>query len=264
MRRLLVLMFSLIAIGCTGSAEIHPELLKRPNPTSNKKIKVMVIDTGIVPHELIVPYLEPKWVSNIVDYRFKVTTDSAESHGTHIAGVILFGDLENGPEPVCGEVELHSCNYYNGADNVTDSIKCMNRALELKVDFVNYSSGGTTKYPDELAVIQKLSRNGIKIIVAAGNERSQLSKHPYYPASYALEDLTIQNLIAVGNIDTWGNKVNSSNFTGGIVVDYGDKITSTYGFNHFVKMTGTSQATAMYTHRLLLRKCKQIQMNLEK
>lgn len=234
---------------------------KKPTAVSGQKIKVMIIDTGVAPHYMIKPYLPKEHEIDQKDYPLDQSYCSGErycSHGTHIAGIILFGDQNRKSEPACGEVEIYSCNFYSDKDNIiADTTKCFERALKMDVDFVNYSAGGEGSTEEESNSLKMLSARGIKVVVAAGNEKSDLDTKPYYPAIYS-EDPEFDNLIPVANMEYNGIKAVTSNYTGGIVFDYGTDIKSTSGTDNFEYQTGTSQAAAMYTHRLVMKRCKQI------
>ncbi len=218
----------------------------------NKRITVMVIDTGVNRHKDLKPYLEPVTDTEI-DY-----IDN-HGHGTHVAGIIAFGDQNKSKMAVCPEVQIISCKYYNTgptSDVLDKTLACLKRAVDLKVDYVNYSSGGQDFNKNEHDLIMKITQQGAKMIVAAGNDGKELLN--FYPARYAfLED--IDNLIPVGNLEYSGSTAKTSNFTGGMVYDYGTQILSTYETDQYAFMTGSSQAAAMYTHRLLLKQCKKIQ-----
>jgi len=242
-----------------------PPPYQKPDSLSKRKIKVMVIDTGVAPHYMLRQYLNAEWSSDEFNYPNDDGSNisTAKDHGTHVAGIILLGDQQKKIEPVCGEVELYSCRFYNplalGSDNIKSTVTCLKKALRLDVDFLNYSAGGKDSSEEEKEIIKTISSSGTKIIVAAGNESSSYEITPYYPAGY-FQDPTIENLIPVGNLTDKGERLASSSFTGGIIFDYGTKIKSTLKMRSLGFMTGTSQAAAMYTHRLIMRKCGQIKI----
>ena len=239
-------------------------------PVAPKPIKVMVIDTGVSPHLLIKSYLPKGWEQFPVDYptnRPEVTADIAIHHGTNIAGIILFGNQDKPDAVACENVVVYSCSFYDKSntdeENVQKTANCLRRAIILNVDFVNYSAGGPGGNPIEEKLISILSANGTKIVVAAGNDAKPWDKTSYFPAQYTLKNYSLENLIPVGNIDYEGHRAVTSNYTGGIVYDYGTNIRSTVGMKSFDFMSGTSQAAAMYTHRLVLKRCMQIQSETE-
>lgn len=229
----------------------------------SERIKVMIVDTGVTPHALIAPYLQKGYQNDKTDYidESAYANNDAFSHGTHIAGIILYGNQEDHPTPVCSQVEVYSCAFYSpgrNGNNIENTKRCFVKALVLGMSYVNYSAGGGEPSDDEHLILRALSDRGTKIVVAAGNEEVSYKYHKYYPAMYNSEDPFMENVIPVANLTNDGNRTKSSSFDGGMIFDYGTHIKSTYGFNKYSYMTGTSQAAAMYTHRLLLRKCEQI------
>lgn len=211
--------------------------------TCAAKIRVISIDTGIdKSHEEINLHL-PKNPINILDYQ------DYHGHGTHIAGLIL--------NNTCPEVELESCSWFsivNPNGDYKDYINCLRNAILEKPDFINISSGGPNYDQEEFNLLTILSNMGVKIIVAAGNNGKDLSKTTnYYPAKYK-----IKNLIPVGNLYSNGERNITSNY--GLeneVWEPGTEINSTLPYNKYGRMTGTSQATAKYTNKLLLQKCNE-------
>jgi len=183
-----------------------------------------------------------------------VAEQDNNGHGTHIAGIIM--------KHVCPEVKLLSCVYYSKAntdkENVASEINCFKSVLKLNPNIVNYSSGGSGNNKEEYEIIKKLSDKGIKIVVAAGNDGQDLSnvqsKYNYYPAQY-----NIKNLIPVGNLKEDGTRNPSSNYgLKNMVWEVGTNIISNYLNYTYVKMSGTSQAAAARTNRLLKEMCNEI------
>lgn len=202
-----------------------------------KRIVVYETDSGVD-----ISHLEIRKHINIANWEKEDYIDT-NFHGTHIAGLILDG--------VCEEVELISCKYMDKKVNALDkSIECFKKALNLHVDIINYSSGGLEYSKEEYMVLKQLSDKGIKIIVAAGNNGQDLMLYDYYPAKYKLT-----NVIVVGNLD--GNKRNqSSNYNlPGMVWEKGTNIWSTWPANSYSSMTGSSQAAAIHTNKLLKEMC---------
>jgi len=203
--------------------------------TNAKDISVMMIDTGV-------SLSHPEIASHMVQddpLDFIVLHD----HGNHIAGIIL--------KDTCKEVKLHSCNYYHHTKykSTSDfSNECFKRALDLKVDYINYSSGGKEFLAEEKELIQKLLKRGVKIVVAAGNDG--LNRPNYYPAKYEL-----LGLIVVGNLDKNGLRHYTSNYGfKDMVWEIGTDIVSTLP-NGTGMMTGTSQSTAVKMNKLLKEAC---------
>lgn len=157
-------------------------------------------------------------------------------HGTHVAGIIQ----SNAPE-----AQLMVLKYFDpqapGEHNMINTVKAIRYAIKMKVQIINYSGGGTSKYPDEELAIREAQAQGILFVAAAGNERSNSDLHGFYPADYKLS-----NIISVTAIDENRKVLPSSNY-GSRSVDIaapGKDIVSSLPGGKFGTMTGTSQATA--------------------
>lgn len=118
-------------------------------------------------------------------------------------------------------------------DKLSDAI---NEAIKQKPDIINISGGGTDALDRERLAVNAAISKGIVIIASAGNNKSDLDKNcNYYPACYP-------GVVIIGNIYPSSNH--------GKIVNYWMKgVNITAGG---VTMTGTSQAAAMYTHKLAL------------
>lgn len=200
-----------------------------------KDIVIMSIDTGT---DLSHSFIKEHSI-NINDDDYK----DFNGHGTHVAGSIL--------KNTCSQVKFISCRYYyeNWEKPLKNSLDCLKHAIDLKVDYVNFSSGGHGQNLIEKQLIETLIQNGTKVIVAAGNEHQYRGE--YYPANYR-----IPGLIVVGNLKSKGEKHKLSNYGyEGMVWEIGTKIESTLPNGQFGIMTGTSMATAVHTNKLLRQEC---------
>lgn len=225
----------------------------------NKNVVVAVVDTGI---QFDHPFLKDniyvvggKASKNNygVDFSFKTKTatpNDTHGHGTHVSGII---------KSIFPEVKILALKYYNpqasGQANLDATIRCLEYAVDMNVDIINYSGGGPEPSIEELRVLKKAEKKGILVIAAAGNERSNidLRKNAYYPASYGLS-----NIITVGAHDKNVKLIPSSNY-GKYSVDIaapGHRIKSAVPRSGAGYMTGTSQATAFVTGVASLIKSK--------
>jgi len=176
-------------------------------------------------------------------------------HGTHIAGLIL--------KDTCANVVLYSCKYFDpknkGNDNMKRTINCFNIASTMNLDAIVYAGGGTDSNDEERAAIKKLDAAGVVIFVAAGNEHSDLSVAPYYPASYGFP-----NMVIVGNLykdepnDIVKIAHSSNRNMAGMAFQNGTGVKSTLPHNTTGPMTGTSQATAIMANKFLKFRCKEL------
>lgn len=208
-----------------------------------RPIKVLVIDTGIYPHALLKKYIKDKPNRHYED---------SNGHGTHIAGIVMFGDMERPEKKICENVELYSCKFFyneKGIDPVDETIKCLRYALELKPDIINYSASGNQSSDEEKELIGKIINKGTKFLVAAGNNGINNNKM-YFPAGY-----DIPGMIVVSNKDYTGSRVPNSNWQSNSIYEYGHNILSTAPDGKFKVLSGTSQATAMKTHKIIQEIC---------
>jgi subtilisin family serine protease len=215
-------------------------------------VTVAVVDTGIdynhdelsnaIKHNLLEVINKKDDDKNgfIDDYMgWDFTTDDNlpydfNGHGTHIAGLI-----HNKNE--C--VKILPLRYYNdstsGILNLNNTVRSINYAINSKVDIINYSSGGPDPAPAERYAIRDAQKAGILFISAAGNSGWDLKTHPYYPASYPLN-----NIISVSAINKNGYLSPASNYNANVSA-LGINVLSTLPGNKHGTMSGTSQATAI-------------------
>lgn len=204
------------------------------------KLKVVVIDTGIDYNH--------KDLSKRVPKEYKVAEQMDDhGHGTHIAGIINTG--------ACDGVELIPCKYYyvggSGYNNLSNEIECIVKATKIKANVINLSGGGEDPSGAEAVAIQAFVKQGGVFIAAAGNDGRSLDERGYYPACYE-----IPNLVIVGSITAEGKQVSSSNYGKKVKFEVGQSVTSTLPGNRYGKMSGTSQATANYTKKVVYGWCK--------
>ena len=255
----------------------------------NKDIIVAVIDTGIdVNHEDLkaniwknpkeIPgnnidddgncYIDDVYGWNFVSSSTKQIRKSEEckgktgdnkvydthGHGTHIAGIIgAVGGNGKGLSGVAPKVSLMALKYYspndNGKNNLQNTVKAIEYAVKNGAHIINYSGGGLEGNPYEEKAIQEAERKGILFVAAAGNEKSNMDKSGYYPASYQLS-----NILSVTATDPSDKVLKSSNWGKKTVHKSapGINILSTLPGGKYGRMTGTSQATAVATGAAVL------------
>ncbi len=170
-------------------------------------------------------------------------------HGTHIVG-ILGAEANNGKGIVgiAPEVSIMVLKYFDpqspGSDNLKNTIKSIYYAANNGAQIINYSGGGLEYSQEEYDAVDYARKKGILFVAAAGNERSDSDKSPYYPADYSLD-----NIISVTAFNPSQEVLSSSNW--GIdsvdIAAPGQNILSTLPGNSYGFMTGTSQATAFVT-----------------
>ncbi len=242
-----------------------------------KKIKVAVIDTGIDESLLKGNSYCPEGHKDFTG----VGMVDNHGHGTHISGIVdqyakdfIFKPGKNFKD--IDKLEIAYCQiiikYYDPkqsyGDNLKQTIKSFKWAIEQNVDIINYSGGGTEYSKEENEVIQEALNKGIKVVAAAGNERSNIDKHKYYPAMYDKRIYVVGNLVT-NNTELIPKKsviegkttnllelkrdiAASSNYGESINTwELGTSILSRLPRASYGYMTGTSQATAIKTGKLV-------------
>ena len=223
--------------------------------SQDKQIVVAVIDTGIRDESL--PYL----CKDRVDFSGKGIYDTW-SHGTNVAGLIERG--ANGAD-YCQMIIKFTDPLQDKSISALNNIRLSFRyAIDHKVDIINYSGGGESPDDEEKKLVIEALDAGITLVVAAGNEHSNLNKKcDYYPACYD------KRIIVVGNLGVNGKRAKTSNYeksyklNGKLI-----KVPKNRVIKHFVigtdqeangiKLTGTSQATAIVTGRLIKERSVQL------
>lgn len=181
-------------------------------------------------------------------------------HGTHISGLIdqyarnyMFSQKD--PKKIY-DVPINYCQivlkFLNTAKDMTDSLdntrKALRYAIDMNVDMINYSAGGTDFDKQERNLIVEALDKGIKVVVAAGNERSDINKHKYYPAMYDKRIYRVGNLMSESPREI----ASSSNYGTGVTYwEKGYNVLSTLPGGTYGLMTGTSQSAAIKSGKLV-------------
>lgn len=222
-----------------------------------KPIVIAVIDTGIdskmINHNSLCK-------SGHKDFTGTGLRDS-HGHGTHISGIIdqyaknyIFSFKES-PSKI-DSIRANYCQiiikFYDPQDHSLDHIsnitKSFKWAIKQKVDIINISGGGIGYSSEERAVVLEALNKGIKIVAAAGNEGANIDKNKYYPAMYDKRIFVVGNLVNshsrnIAETSNYGKSVNTW--------EVGTRVFSRMPNKTFGFMTGTSQATAVKSGKLI-------------
>lgn len=220
--------------------------------SEKRPLKIAVVDTGLDRND-------PRFSKILCKMGHRNftngTTDTQDTHGhgTHIVGLIKQYAGESG---YCLVILKFYDAMASGDKNLNSSIEAFKWASQIGVDIVNFSGGGSSYVSSEHEAIQAAKKT--VFVVAAGNESQdiRMPQNKYYPASYELP-----NVFVVGNIKKEGFRVPSSNYGDPrIIWEVGENLISTMPCNNVKadlysncegKMTGTSQATAVHTGKLV-------------
>lgn len=206
-----------------------------------KTIVIAVIDTGIdaASNSKLCKFGHKSFVKSLPN-----PLQDTVGHGTHVAGIIA---KTAGQGNYC----IVSIKYHNpdgvGMENSYNLAKSIQYATDIKVDFMNISAGGKGPASYERDAIERALDSGIKVVVAAGNEHDDLDKDcNYFPACYDTR------IILVGNLENNQTLASSSNYGNRITRwEIGQYVMSTLPGGHTGYMSGTSQATAVATGKLV-------------
>lgn len=253
--KMLLILTSFIYCGSLSALDLPSRTRELPQVHSNVpgEIRVMVVDTGVGYNHKIDSFVQ----------RSESDNEDSHGHGTHITGIILNGQFFN--DTVCKNVKIFSCKFYfgenGGAKNEAATTKCFKKAIDLKIDVINYSAKGNSVNMEEYLTVKKFTDNNGILVTAVGNEHDTLRDHEYYPADYGLYSrsgrpkldrvLPVQAMCG-GNICDYSNR-DPNAFT-----EPGEAIYSSLPDNKFGYAHGTSQAAALLTHKLIKFKCSNI------
>jgi subtilisin family serine protease len=224
----------------------------KPQVCNKKPIIVAVIDTGFGVDTMRLNVKLCKFGhkdftdgATSLEYNTKdgVPVDS-HGHGTHIAGIIdAFGKKAN--INYCLVIlKYYVPNAYD-ATNLANTIKAINYAKNIHADYINYSGGGPMKSDEEVTAVKEFLDQGGKFLAAAGNEGSNLDWRHFYPAQ---DD---PRVTIVGAVDDKGERIPMSNFGKDVKRTELGKNVKVCDESMCMTMSGTSQATAIATGKML-------------
>jgi len=239
MKKLLIFKISLLLCftSCRKEDAYKETIINREPAILETRVKVAIIDTGITLNDTTTKFLCKTGHKDFVGGGI----EDKHGHGTNIAGIVS-RNLDT--TKFCLVIYRYYSNGSQAFSNLNNEIASFEEAVKQDVKFINFSGGGLDPSKKETEIVTVALKKGIKIAVAAGNDGNNLTaKCQYYPA--CVPDTT-GNLYAVGNCKD-GKYVASSNYGG--PVRQCENGLNVEGFG--IKMSGTSQSTAIFTNRLI-------------
>ncbi len=196
-----------------------------------EEVVVALIDTGVEADHLF--FVDSTGDSRVLQSdRVMDNAPTQDSHGTHVAGIIVDNTNEN--------VKIRSYNYfwYREEENTASTTTLIDEiysAIEDEVDVINMSLGGDGRsYGVEKAVKTAINK-GIVVVTSAGNKAADASG--YFPQN-------MPEIISVASTDSSNTPSEFSNY--GSCVDIsapGEKILSTVIGGKCDCYSGTSMAS---------------------
>lgn len=208
------------------------------------QIKIAIVDTGL-------DLTDPRFKNHICETGHKnfikdQTLDDIHGHGTHVAGLI---QKYAGRGNYCFLIYKYYSDANLGFVNLNNEVDAFQEAIDNGANIVNFSGGGA-EFSEEEFLIMK-SHPEVLFMVSAGNEHANMdiSEHYFYPAAYNLK-----NEIVVGSISWDHIRSDFSNY-GKVVknVEVGENVISYLPHNKKGSMSGTSQATAIKTGKVVAK-----------
>ena len=240
----------------------------------NEPIEVAVLDTGLNNHYGHIPTCDNSY--SFTSHQYKIGEDKL-NHGTAVSSVLhqyvtgnVIGNVSNlNWEAVAANKISESPNYCQSIkkinfNSVEAGLNSFNQAyVQIKASktrYVNISSSGFATNSAEKKHLKDLLDLGVTIVVAAGNEGSDIDVYKVFPASYD------ERIIVVG---TYERNLSLNNFyknseiaktryskhsNYGKVVDVWGPGESVYAHKNtgiLDVFTGTSFAAPAYTGKLI-------------
>ncbi len=193
-------------------------------------VQVAILDSGVdTDHELF----EGRLLESDINFSSTGDENSCEDdfgHGTHVTGVVVDNTLSN--------VKIKPYKVLNSSGKGNESL--ISIAIDLAVaegaDVINLSLSSDGVFQTMIDSINNATEKGVNVVVAAGNDKKDLSNHYVSPAS-------IESAITVSAITNRNELSSYSNYNGTIdIAAPGDDIKSSYLNNKYVELSGTSMA----------------------
>ncbi len=211
-----------------GFTDIKEKLAER---IEDDYVLVAVIDSGVdTDHDL----LKNRLVESNVNLSGSGILNSSEDdygHGTHVAGIVASCSLDN------VKIKPYKVLNNEGKCSLITIATAVDMAVSDGADVINISISGKVESPTLTTAIDNAVANDVNVVVAAGNNKLDLTKNYVSPAC-------VESAITVSATDANDNLASFSNYNGTIdIAAPGVDIESSYLNNTYIQLSGTSMAT---------------------
>lgn len=204
------------------------------------EITVAVLDSGVdTDHELL--------AGRLLENPFNLSSTGEENsceddygHGTHVAGILADNTLQN--------VKIKPYKVLNNQGKGPSSLIALavDCAVADGADIINMSLSGPGESQTMTDSVNAAVKKGVNVVVAAGNDKTDISKVYYSPAcvetAFTVSAVTQTNILAP-----------YSNYNGPIdMAAPGENIKSSYLNNTYTVMSGTSMAAPLVSAGLAI------------
>lgn len=197
------------------------------------EIVIAVLDSGVdTNHEL----LEGRLLENHFNLSSTGEENSCEDdygHGTHVAGILADNTL--------GNVKIKPYKVLNNQGKGPSSLIALavDCAVADGANIINMSLSGPGESQTMTDSVNAAVEKGVNVVVAAGNDKADLSKAYYSPAC-------VESAFTVSAVTQTNTLAPYSNRNGPIdIAAPGDNVKSSYLNNTYMVMSGTSMAAPL-------------------
>jgi subtilisin family serine protease len=199
-------------------------------------IHIYVVDTGIAPHSTF----QDRLTSDFDYYQSGGDWSSYHPHGTHVAGLCASSIYGVAPRSFIHDIRVLDSEGSGNYASLSAGLLWIKR-YGKRPGVINLSLGGLDINGVSItSIIKALMDMGFIVVASAGNDNGQ-DACLTYPGS-------VENVITVGSIGRSRKRSGFSN-QGECVEVYapGENITSAYGSNQAIQLSGTSMSAPLVT-----------------
>jgi subtilisin family serine protease len=113
-------------------------------------------------------------------------------HGTQVAGLLgAVGNNALGVTGVAWRIQIMACRFFDDSGNgsVSDAVQAIDYARRNGAHLINMSVGSSNYSSTLERAISNCQSSDIIVVAAAGNDGLDRDVHPFYPASFSLDNI---------------------------------------------------------------------------